>query len=140
MTEKEQELHRYLELVVKQANISHPHIHAANGSELGQQELKAIEFIAQRGSCRMRDIAIHLLLDPSTITWLVDKLMRKEIVRRVRSGQDRRVVTIELTESGAALYQKYLDKSRQNESIYRALNEGEKDILLILLKKIVHQI
>lgn len=140
MTEKDQEIQRYLEWVVKQAQLSQPHIHTMDGSELGPQELKAMELIAQHGSCRMRDIAVHLLLDPSTITWMMDKLMRKEIVRRVRSGQDRRVIMIELTENGTALYQKYLEKTRQNESIYRVLNEGEKDILLILLKKIVHQI
>lgn len=44
-----------------------------------------------------------MFVRPSTITGILDRLERKELVRRVRSSQDRRIITIELTEKGRDL-------------------------------------
>ena len=42
--------------------------------------------------------------DPGAMTRMLDRLERKKLVRRVRSPEDRRKITIELTAEGRAVY------------------------------------
>ena len=55
--------------------------------------------------CRptMNELAQLLELDKSSITGLVDRAERRNLVARVRSGTDRRTVCVELTDQGQAL-------------------------------------
>jgi MarR family transcriptional regulator, multiple antibiotic resistance protein MarR len=47
--------------------------------------------------------------DPGAMTRLLDRLERKGVLRRARTGGDRRTVRLELTAAGKALYPKILD-------------------------------
>jgi len=42
--------------------------------------------------------------DPGAMTRMIDRLERKKLVRRVRSPEDRRRITVELTAEGRAVY------------------------------------
>jgi DNA-binding MarR family transcriptional regulator len=53
----------------------------------------------------VKEIGARLLLDSGTLTPLLKKLEQKQLVNRVRSQNDERVVMISLTQSGAALKQ-----------------------------------
>ncbi|MGI4983799.1 MAG: MarR family winged helix-turn-helix transcriptional regulator [Janthinobacterium lividum] len=46
--------------------------------------------------------------DPGAMTRLIDRLEKKEVVRRTRSTDDRRSVSLELTERGRLLYPEIL--------------------------------
>lgn len=141
MKEIEQELHRYLELVVKQSEMIIPPLVNIDGIELTRQELKSIKYINQQPKCMMRDIANYLLLDPSSVTWIINKLIKKRIAHRHRSKDDRRIVVIELSELGKKIVQKYQEMVGTDEaSLYSVLSDQEQEILLLLLKKIVHTI
>ena len=100
-------------------------------------ELMTVDILGVRGSCRMGEIAEHLGVVQSAITPLVDRLEAHDVVRRVRSGEDRRVWLVELTESGLALY-------ADQEKLYRAiaaemlapLDEAEQETLIALMERI----
>ena len=49
--------------------------------------------------------------DPGAMTRMIDRLERKGFVRRVRSPEDRRVVTLALTEEGKAVYPKLVARA-----------------------------
>jgi DNA-binding MarR family transcriptional regulator len=51
----------------------------------------------------MNELATLLSLDKSSATGLVDRAERRDLVRRVASNADRRVVLVELTDVGRAL-------------------------------------
>jgi DNA-binding MarR family transcriptional regulator len=51
----------------------------------------------------MNELATLLGLDKSSATGLVDRAERRDLVRRVASSADRRVVLVELTDAGRAL-------------------------------------
>jgi DNA-binding MarR family transcriptional regulator len=51
----------------------------------------------------MNELATLLGLDKSSVTGLVDRAERRDLVRRVASSNDRRVVLVELTDAGRAL-------------------------------------
>ena len=79
---------------------------AVNGphADLSGQEVRVVERLGDRGPAMMRELAGHLFLAANSVTNLVDNLERRGLVRRQRSDEDRRVVRVELTGSGHAVY------------------------------------
>jgi DNA-binding MarR family transcriptional regulator len=51
----------------------------------------------------MIDIAAELNVNPSTATRMCERLVRKDLVHRNRTGADRREVSLRLTDAGAAI-------------------------------------
>jgi MarR family transcriptional regulator, multiple antibiotic resistance protein MarR len=49
--------------------------------------------------------------DPGAMTRMIDRLERKELVRRVRCPADRRKINLELTPEGKAVYPKLIDSA-----------------------------
>lgn len=66
----------------------------------------ALELLAQHGSLRSQALADLLKLDKSTVTRVVDALVRKGYVERKRDAEDSRALALEVTASGRALYAK----------------------------------
>ena len=54
-------------------------------------------------NCSIKDIAKTLKLDSPTITPIVQKLEKMDLVKRVRSDKDERVVLVSLTKTGINL-------------------------------------
>ena len=63
-------------------------------------QFRALVVLAVRGPQRSVDIADELRVNPSTGTRMCDRLVRKGLVKRVRSTSDRRVVRLRLTAKG----------------------------------------
>jgi DNA-binding MarR family transcriptional regulator len=58
-------------------------------------------FKLHQGQCStVAELARELGLDPGATTRAIDRLQAKQLVRRIRSAKDRRVVRIELSEAG----------------------------------------
>ena len=83
---------------VNAAYASSPH------NELSLQELRVIEYLGDYGPQMMRELAEYMLLAVNSLTTMVDNLERKNFVRRQRSEEDRRVVHVELTDTGREAY------------------------------------
>ncbi len=56
----------------------------------------------ERLSKRVAELARWLQLDAGSMTRLLDRLERKGLCQRIRSTQDRRVVTVRITPAGRA--------------------------------------
>lgn len=112
---------------------------AANGphAELNMQELHVVEFLGNEGPRMMRELAEHLAVAVNSITSIVDNLERKGMVRRHRSEEDRRVVRVELTDTGREVHQSALEVNlRLFRSMLGALTEDEQEIFMVLFRKI----
>src|SRR6516164_1357567 len=112
----------------------------ANGPhvDLSCQELRLVEYLGDSGPHKMRDIADFLLLAVNSVTTTVDNLERKNLVRRQRSEEDRRVVHVELTEAGQDVYRAALaDKTSVLRKMLEPLTEDEREIFMVLFRKIV---
>lgn len=57
----------------------------------------------------MKSLSSFMSCDPSNITVIVEQLVHEGLVDRKESAQDRRVKTVELTEKGLALRDKFLE-------------------------------
>ncbi|MBL8798562.1 MAG: MarR family transcriptional regulator [Planctomycetia bacterium] len=112
---------------------------AANGPHVGlnMQELRTLEHLGNEGPRMMRELAEYLAVAVNTMTSIVDGVERKGLVRRQRSEQDRRVIRVELTPSGTAVYRSLVEL---NLGLFRtmlgALTEDEQEIFMVLFRKI----
>lgn len=85
----------------------------------------------------MAEIAKNIRKDKSTVTALVDKLVRTGYVAKERDGADSRIVHVALTAKGEALKPIFEDISqRLLNTFYTNITEDEKKELLRILIKI----
>lgn len=66
----------------------------------------ALETLVEKGPLRSQALADVLMLDKSTTTRVVDALVRKNYVERQQDTDDARAVSLRVTRSGRALYEK----------------------------------
>lgn len=59
-----------------------------------------ISVLNRRGRCQMSELGRLLLVTKPNITFLVDKLEKEGLIRRVSDEKDRRVTNVELTDKG----------------------------------------
>ncbi len=80
---------------------------------------------------------IERMLDKmSNVSRLVDKLIAKQLVVKVKSTQDLRSVNVALTTNGLRILQELNNKIIESETNFIKLNDSELDSLIILLEKL----
>ncbi|MGP0052060.1 MAG: MarR family winged helix-turn-helix transcriptional regulator [Solirubrobacteraceae bacterium] len=83
---------------------------------------------------RVCDLAGAAAISPSTATRILDALERREIIRRARSKEDRRGVTVTLTELGRAVLERQEAWVRARErAFFHRLGPGERELVSGLL-------
>ena len=82
------------ELYTKEINKKY-HVSAA--------QVNCLLAIYENGPLPPSQIAKHMMVNSSTVTGIIDRLEQKGLVERMRISQDRRVITIQLTETGKRL-------------------------------------
>ncbi|MFN9853576.1 MAG: MarR family winged helix-turn-helix transcriptional regulator [Planctomycetota bacterium] len=119
----------------------HLHDAAAGGrGNLGLQDMKVLECLGERGPQMMGALAEHLGLAVNSMTSVIDHMEQRALVFRTRSDKDRRVVNVDLTESGRAIYESLLQGRMQfHRALLSALTEDEQEILLVLFRKIARE-
>lgn len=84
----------------------------AAASEVTLPQFRVLVMLSLLGAQRPGDIAADLAVEPSTATRMCDRLVRKELVSRRHSAQDRRTVVIELTPDGEDLVRTVMHRRR----------------------------
>ncbi|HHW67719.1 MAG: hypothetical protein PWP07_231 [Epulopiscium sp.] len=91
--------------------------------KLSPNEMRIIEIVGSSQKPKMmKDIAEIMSMTKGGMTFLIDKLEKKGIVRRKQNDFDRRVLHIELTEEGQRIYKEY------NRSKYAVLYKWVEDM------------
>jgi DNA-binding MarR family transcriptional regulator len=106
-----------------------------------KREMRIIENLGKRGLMMMSELAEHSTLSLSTVTGIVDSLVAKNLVSRVRSDADRRVVRVELTSEGRKMYDISLEfRLKLVRSMLTSLNKNEQDQFMSLFRKIAEKV
>lgn len=85
----------------------------------------------------MKELAEKIGKDKSTVTALVDKLIKQGYVEKTKDIEDNRVVFVSLTEKGKELKPMFEAISQRLLSIaYKGMSQNEKEELIKNLKKI----
>jgi DNA-binding MarR family transcriptional regulator len=75
-------------------------------------QYRALVLVATRDHTTVSDLAAALDIHPTTATRLVDRLVRKKLVRRVESSTDRRRTELHLAAAGRRLVERVTDRRR----------------------------
>lgn len=73
---------------------------AISKTGLTAPQLWAIKILAREAPIKVSELARRMFLHPATVVGILDRLEQKELIARVRSKQDRRVVDLYLTDLG----------------------------------------
>jgi DNA-binding MarR family transcriptional regulator len=109
----------------------------ASLGSLNLQELNVLNCIGDNQPSIMSDIAKKLALSLSSITVIVDKLVKLDLVSRTRSEQDRRIVYGSLTAEGKKIYQLQIDYLHTVlAKVLASLSDREQASLIEIMQKL----
>jgi DNA-binding MarR family transcriptional regulator len=108
----------------------------ASSFGLNPGSLKALLDLEIDNPASMRTLAEAWHCDASNVTWLVDQLETRGLVRRHVSPTDRRVKTVALTELGLTLREKVETHMRTAPPELLELDDADLDALVRVLRKI----
>lgn len=106
--------------------------HGLNSTEFG-----VLDVLYHKGPQPLQKIGEKVLISSGNITYVVDKLQKKNLLVRRASAEDRRVIYAELTDEGTELFERIF--SGHKEKIAYAvsgLTDEEKHQASILLRKL----
>ena len=84
-----------------------------------------------------REIAERLIVSRATITGLVDSLERRQYVRRLPHPDDRRMLLVEITESGRRVADEFRPVvHRQQRVWFQSLDDDAKQSFILYLRRI----
>jgi DNA-binding MarR family transcriptional regulator len=110
---------------------------SADNGTLTLSQHALLQALATRNEARVQELAAEAGIAASTATRILDALERRLIIHRTRSPDDRRVVTITLTEFGreALRHQDEWLRGRQR-AFYASLPEIERELAPDLLLRL----
>lgn len=109
--------------------------------EITSSQLQVLRRLWQGDGITTSDLTCDCASDGGTVTGILDRLERKELIRRERSQADRRVVQIWLTDAGRALQKPLTHIIEEiNETALIGLEEAEQEQLIEMLEKVAHNL
>ena len=95
-------------------SLRHKFYYLMQDSELTFPQLSVISMLEKHGKQKVSELSLKIGLSDSTVSGILDRLEQKDIIRRERTKDDRRVVKISLTEKS----QKFFNDFRQKKEEY----------------------
>jgi MarR family 2-MHQ and catechol resistance regulon transcriptional repressor len=114
-------------------------VHAKNlGSEkLTTPQFGVLDVLMKKGPIPLKKISDELMVTGANITCVMDNLEKEDLVRRVHSKSDRRVINAELTPKGKQKLEKiYPEHVKSLNDYSKKLNDAELKQLASLLEKL----
>jgi MarR family transcriptional regulator, 2-MHQ and catechol-resistance regulon repressor len=104
---------------------------------LNTTEFAVLELLYNKGEQPIQRIGDKVLLASSSITYVVDKLEKKELITRKPCENDRRVTFAVITEAGKSLMDEIFPKHVEAiNGICAGLDAEEKQVVIEKLKKL----
>lgn len=106
-------------------------------SGLNPTEFAVLELLYHKGDQPMQQIGGKILLASGSITYVVDKLEQKGLLKRIACPNDRRVTYAKITDEGKNFIQEiFPDHAQQIHYLMSSLTDDEKQEAIELLKKL----
>jgi MarR family transcriptional regulator, 2-MHQ and catechol-resistance regulon repressor len=104
---------------------------------LNPTEFAVLELLYHKGDQPMQQIGGKILLASGSITYVVDKLEQKGLLRRIACPNDRRVTYAQITEQGKTFIEEiFPEHAKQIDTLMSSLSDSEKTLAIDLLKKL----
>ncbi len=104
---------------------------------INSTEFAVMELLYHKGPQPIQKIGKKILMTSGSMTYIVDRLEKKDMLERVRCEKDRRVIHAKLTNEGEALIQKIFPIHREHiTEMMSVLTDEEKEIAIEILRKL----
>lgn len=101
--------------------------HTLKGSALGESEFRILEALLHKGPMPVNTIGPKVFLTPGSISVAVDRLLKRGLVTRTSSSEDRRVRVVDLTAPGRELIEQvFAAHARQVDRLAEVLSAKER--------------
>jgi len=128
-------LDNLLPVLIEHFQISDPH--RLFGVKITFQQYLALNILIKKGRYMVSDLSKSLGVALSTMTELVNRLVKKQFVKKIKDYKDRRIVWINLTEKGVKIIQEINRKKQKHIlSVLERLTKKERQLLIDILVKI----
>jgi MarR family transcriptional regulator, 2-MHQ and catechol-resistance regulon repressor len=106
-------------------------------NNLSITEFSVLEVLFHKGKQTIQQIAKSILIASSSMTYVIDKLEQKGLIKRNACPDDRRVVHVILTEDGLKLMTILMPEHEELvDNAFNSLHPNEIENLVFLLKKV----
>jgi MarR family transcriptional regulator, 2-MHQ and catechol-resistance regulon repressor len=100
-------------------------------------EFSVLEVLFHKGKQTIQQLANSVLISSGSMTYVIDKLEQKVLLKRNACPEDRRVIHITLTEDGLEMMNNIMPKHEEFvDMTFDSLNSEEKETLVRLLQKV----
>ena len=104
-------------------------------------EFSVLEVLYFQGKQTIQQIGNRILISSGSMTYVIDKLEQKGIIKRNDCKEDRRVIHITLTAEGSDLMEKIMpDYKDMVDSFFGGLTGDESQLLVSFFKKISNRV
>lgn len=102
---------------------------------VSNSQFRILMFVQKRPGAALQDVARHLGLTSPTTSTMVDEMVNNQLVLREASTQDRRKITLTLTEHGQQTLEEVFEHSRKDLATYlSSLTPEETEIVFQALR------
>jgi MarR family 2-MHQ and catechol resistance regulon transcriptional repressor len=104
---------------------------------MSPSEFTVLEVLYNKGKFPLQQIGDRILVTSGSVTYNIDKLEKKGLLKRVPCEEDRRVIYAEITEAGTELFDRiFPNHVKMVNSVMSSLSLNEKLEAIELLKKL----
>jgi len=130
-------IRRYEEVYLCSSRVVRSMISEQAMQGLTHEQFYLLRILKMKGTSTPSDLAESCYVNRSAITSMMNRLVAKGYVRRFRDEKDRRIVLLEITEEGNAIYSLVLRNVHKFvESIINQFSEREIEEFLRIYEKI----
>lgn len=110
-------------------------------SGIAPQDMYVLERIHFQKSIQSRDLSRAYGIPPSTLTGILDRLEKKQYIRRERKSGDRRAVELTVTDRGETVLKRHIEEDRLFVgNLFNGLDDGPRHVFLTLLDALLHEV
>lgn len=136
--EKENDSLKLFVVLSRAAKVLHEQANAFfQDNGLNPTEFAVLELLYHKGNQPLQKIGNKILLASGSITYVIDKLEKRGMIRRVSCPTDRRVTFAEITETGIEMMDELFPEHEGNlKQLMDVLTSEEKQQAIEILKKL----
>lgn len=110
-------------------------------ARMNQPDMHSLMYIAQHPKCMANKLAGFLGVAPTTASAIIDRLVKKDLITRSRTEENRRIVQLTLSPSGEKTAKAIMEEQLTNcAEMLRPLSTKEQAMLASLLQKTAQHI
>ena len=124
-----------LPVLIKHFQISNPY--KLFGVKITLQQYLTLDALVKRGKCMVSELSKTMNVALSTMTELINRLVKRDFIRKIRDIKDNRIIWINLTNKGLEIFRSMTKKKQKHISgILEKLAYNERKTLIDILKTV----